>query len=126
MNKSFIHHIAGWKKMEDSVYGVDTYVVTQKEKEDRLVPFFGDNALSMWITTDKCSFKKHVEHLSKFKKGDASCVSNFTHCSHKSQKGAQVGNDQEMAQSERNSHSNNRGVGKSKLTLRYLYQENIS
>ena len=63
--------------MEDSVYGVDTYVVTQKTKEDRIVPFFGDNALSMWITTNNCSFKKHVEHLSKFKKGDPSCVSNI-------------------------------------------------
>ena len=31
-----------------------------------------------------------------------------------------------MAQSERNSHSINRGVGKNKMTLRYLYQENIS
>ena len=36
---------------------------------------------------------------------------------------AQVGNDKEMAQSERNSHSINRGVGKTKITLRYLYQE---
>ena len=36
----------------------------------------------------------------------------------------QVGNDQEMAQSERNSHSTNRGVGKkTKMTLRYLYQK---
>ena len=35
----------------------------------------------------------------------------------------QVGNDQEMGQSERNSHSINRGVGKTKMTLRYLYQE---
>ena len=39
----------------------------------------------------------------------------------------QVGDGQEMAQSERNSHSINRGVGKkTKMTLRYLYQENIS
>ena len=37
----------------------------------------------------------------------------------------QAGNDQEMAQSERNSHSINREVGKTKMTLRYLYQENI-
>ena len=40
-------------------------------------------------------------------------------------KKVQVGNDQEMAQSERNSHSINRGVGKTKMTLGYLYQENI-
>ena len=40
----------------------------------------------------------------------------------------QVGNGQEMAQLERNSHSKNRGVGKTELTLKhmYLYQENIS
>ena len=37
----------------------------------------------------------------------------------------QVGNDQEKVQSERNSHSKNRG-GKNKLTIRYLYLENIS
>ena len=38
-----------------------------------------------------------------------------------------VGNDQEMAQSERNPHSINRGVGpKNKMTLRYFYQDNIS
>ena len=37
-----------------------------------------------------------------------------------------VGNDQEKTQSERNSHSTNLGVGKTKMTFRYLYQENIS
>ena len=37
----------------------------------------------------------------------------------------QVGNDQEKAQSERNSYSKNRG-GKNKMTIRYLYLENIS
>ena len=36
-----------------------------------------------------------------------------------------IGNNQEMAQSERNSHSINRGVGKTKMTLRYLYHENM-
>ena len=40
-------------------------------------------------------------------------------------KKVQVGNDQENAQSERNSHSKTE-VGKSKLTIRYLYFENIS
>ena len=34
-------------------------------------------------------------------------------------KKVQVGNDQEMVQSERNAHSKNRGVGKTKLTFRY-------
>ena len=37
----------------------------------------------------------------------------------------QVGNDQEKAQSEKDSHSKNRG-GKNKLTIRYLYHGNIS
>ena len=43
----------------------------------------------------------------------------------------QIGNDQEMALSERNSHSTNQGVGKKKKkkkkkkTSRYLYQEQL-
>ena len=37
-----------------------------------------------------------------------------------------IGNDQEMVQLERNSHSINRGVGKIKMTLKYLYHENMS
>ena len=41
------------------------------------------------------------------------------------QKKVQIGNDQEMAQSERNSHSINRGVEKTKMTLKYLYHENM-
>ena len=41
------------------------------------------------------------------------------------QNNVQIGNDQEKAQSERNSYSKNRG-GKNKLTIRYLYLENIS
>ena len=41
-------------------------------------------------------------------------------------KKVQVGNDQEKAQSEKNSHSKNRGGKKTKLTIRYLYHENIS
>ena len=36
-------------------------------------------------------------------------------------KKVKVGNDQEMAQSERNSHFKNRGGEKTKLTIRYLY-----
>ena len=40
-------------------------------------------------------------------------------------KKVQVGNDQEKVQSERNSHSKTE-VGKTKLTIRYLYIENIS
>ena len=37
----------------------------------------------------------------------------------------QVGNDQEKAQSEKDSHSKTE-VGKTKFTIRYLYHENIS
>ena len=36
-----------------------------------------------------------------------------------------VGNGQEKAQSERNSHFKNRGGKKTKLTIRHLYLENI-
>ena len=41
-------------------------------------------------------------------------------------KKVQVGKDQEKAQSEKDSHSKNRGGKKTKLTIRYLYHENIS
>ena len=38
-------------------------------------------------------------------------------------KKVQVGKDQEKAQSEKDSHSKNRGGKKNKLTVRYLYHE---
>ena len=38
-------------------------------------------------------------------------------------KKVQVGKDQEKAQSEKDSHSKNRGGKKKKLTIRYLYHE---
>ena len=38
----------------------------------------------------------------------------------------QVGKDQEKVQSEKVSHCKNRGRKKNKLTIRYLYHENIS
>ena len=41
-------------------------------------------------------------------------------------KKVQVGKDQEKVQSEKDSHSKNRGGEKTKLTIRYLYHENIS
>ena len=41
-------------------------------------------------------------------------------------KTVQVGNDQENAQSKKDSHSKNKGVKDTKLTIRYLYHENIS
>ena len=40
-------------------------------------------------------------------------------------KKVQVGKDQEKAQSEKDSHSKNQGGKKTKLTIRYLYHENI-
>ena len=40
-----------------------------------------------------------------------------------STKKVQVGKDQEKAQSERDSHSKNRGGEKTKLTIRHLYHE---
>ena len=41
----------------------------------------------------------------------------------KNNKKVQVGKDQEKAQSEKDSHSKNRGGKKNKLTIRYLYHE---
>ena len=41
----------------------------------------------------------------------------------KTYKEVQVGNDQEKSQSEKDSHSKNRGGKKTKLTIRYLYHE---
>ena len=43
-----------------------------------------------------------------------------------SYKKVQVGKDQEKEQSEKDSHSKNQGGKKTKLTIRYLYHENIS
>ncbi|WAR23738.1 CERK1-like protein, partial [Mya arenaria] len=56
--------INGWKQMEGSVYGVDSYVVTQREKQGALVPRFADDALTVWMT-DKCGLSDHVEQLSR-------------------------------------------------------------
>ena len=39
------------------------------------------------------------------------------------EKKVQVGKDQEKAQSEKDSHSKNRGGKKTKLSIRYLYHE---
>ena len=44
----------------------------------------------------------------------------------KNVKKVQVGKDQEKAQSEKDSHSKNRGGKKNKLTIRYLYHENCT
>ena len=51
-----------------------------------------------------------------------------THCRQDGKnfsKKVQVGKDQEKAQSEKDSHSKNRGGIKTKLTIRYLYHETI-
>ena len=48
------------------------------------------------------------------------------HIGNQIQKKVQVGKDQEKAQSEKDSHSKNQGGEKTKLTIRYLYHENIS
>ena len=45
---------------------------------------------------------------------------------HKLRKKVQVGNDQEKAQLEKDSHSKNRSGKKTKPTLTYLYHQNIS
>ena len=49
---------------------------------------------------------------------------NFQHGSR--YKKVQVGKDQEKAQSEKDSHSKNRGGEKNKLTIRHLYNETYS
>lgn len=67
--------ISDWKKLDGSfVYGVDTYVVTQKEKQGNLVPRFADSALTMWLT-DKCSLPKHIEQLTRLQKAKSGFVS---------------------------------------------------
>ena len=63
-----------------------------------------------------CSFLNGTKRLS------AHFVSAFT-VSRNSLKKVQVGKDQEKAQSEKDSHSKNRGGKKTKLTIRYLYHE---
>ncbi|KAL3869163.1 hypothetical protein ACJMK2_041874 [Sinanodonta woodiana] len=52
-----------WFKVTGNVYGIDSYVVTQKEKDGNLVPYFGDGVLHVWLT-DKCSLSSHVSQLS--------------------------------------------------------------
>ena len=56
-----------------------------------------------------------------------SCTHNlcFEQKQEKIYKKVQVGKDQEKAQSEKDSHSKNRGGKKTKLTIRYLYHETI-
>ena len=51
---------------------------------------------------------------------------NILHRTQYFKKKVQVGKDQEKAQSEKESHSKNPKWVKTKLTIRYLYHENIS
>ncbi|KAK3576315.1 hypothetical protein CHS0354_034005 [Potamilus streckersoni] len=61
-----------WLKETGHVYGIDSYVVTQKEKDGNLVPYFGDGALHVWLT-DKCSFSSHVSQLSLLQQQKPGC-----------------------------------------------------
>lgn len=62
------------KKISDTMYSVDTYVISKAERGDKLVPKFGDLVLSAY-TTSKCNLGKHVQQLSKLQDGTAGCVS---------------------------------------------------
>ena len=63
-----------WRKSEGMMYGVDTYVITRKDKGDSMVPCFGDDALSVHMTR-KCSFMQHVQHLKKIQDHKSGAVS---------------------------------------------------
>ncbi|XP_025110094.1 ceramide kinase-like [Pomacea canaliculata] len=60
------------KKISDTMYSVDTYVISKAERGDKLVPKFGDLVLSAY-TTSKCNLGKHVQQLSKLQDGTAGC-----------------------------------------------------
>ncbi|KAK3583094.1 hypothetical protein CHS0354_036829 [Potamilus streckersoni] len=61
-----------WLKETGRVYGIDSYVVTLKEKDGILVPHFGDSALHVWMT-DKCRFRGHVNQLSLLQQLKPAC-----------------------------------------------------
>ncbi|KAL3867623.1 hypothetical protein ACJMK2_040504 [Sinanodonta woodiana] len=61
-----------WLKETGRVYGVDSYVVTLKKKDDILVPCFGDSALHVWMT-DTCSLSGHVNQLRLLQQLKPSC-----------------------------------------------------
>ena len=62
--------------------------------------------------------------FSKLDRNSRICRINV-HLMRMQRKKVQVGKDQEKAQSEKDSHSKNRGGKKTKLTIRYLYHETI-
>ena len=82
----------------------------------------------------KEKWKIRTEHKNKtIQMNNFKCIKYQSHiCSHQKfmnqrcTRKVQVGNDQEKAQVERDSHSKNGGGKKTKLTIRYLYHENIS
>ncbi|KAK7502279.1 hypothetical protein BaRGS_00006643 [Batillaria attramentaria] len=59
-------------RMSDWMYSVDTYVISRREQGDKLVPLFGDSALSVY-TSSKCSLGKHVQQLTKLQDQKAGC-----------------------------------------------------
>ncbi|XP_041359229.1 ceramide kinase-like [Gigantopelta aegis] len=65
-----------WQKLETEgkLYGVDTYTITRraKDKDSRMIPCFGDDALTMF-TTSKCKFSEHVRHLISVKEHRPDC-----------------------------------------------------
>ena len=77
-------------------------------------------------------YRRHYELISKYNVGLKTLLSEglsepefYGDLVYKFKK-VQVGKDQEKAQSEKDSHSKNQGGKKNKLTIRYLYHENIS
>ena len=66
-------------------------------------------------------------HVTSVSRGSFSMmVVEWQHTHLLSYKKVQVGKDQEQVQSEKDSHSKNRDGKKTKLTIKYLYHENIS
>ncbi|KAK6188697.1 hypothetical protein SNE40_004825 [Patella caerulea] len=61
-----------WQKVDDTMYGVDTYVITRTPKDRKMVPKFGDEAINLYMTS-KCSFAKHVKQLAQVQDHKAEC-----------------------------------------------------
>ncbi|XP_046544665.1 ceramide kinase-like [Haliotis rubra] len=61
-----------WEQTEGKLYGVDTYVITRKPKQEKMVPCFGDTALTLFLTS-KCSLAKHVQQLTKVQDHKTGC-----------------------------------------------------
>ncbi|ESO94509.1 hypothetical protein LOTGIDRAFT_161209 [Lottia gigantea] len=61
-----------WQKSEGTMYGVDTYVVSRVAKKEKMVPHFGDDAMTVYLTS-KCSLSKHVKQLAQVQDHKAGC-----------------------------------------------------